>query len=211
MPEQLGARLREARMKQGLSLRSLAQSIGVSASLVSQVEVGKTQPSVATLFALASRLSVSFDELLGMSRPGDPVSSGAPSRADAEPPARQKPGVIQRAIDNPVIEMEDGVRWEHLAAGPNDPADAMLVTYQPGATSSVEGKFMKHRGIEYAYLLEGELTLHLGDETYVLHGGDSIQFDSALAHLYSNRGDAVVRGVWFLAGRRPQADGGSLA
>jgi transcriptional regulator with XRE-family HTH domain len=187
-------------MKQGLSLRSVAQSIGVSASLVSQVEVGKTQPSVATLFAMASHLSVSFDELLGTPEPdGDaPPAVRVGTRQDDEP---RRTGAVQRAEDNPVIEMEDGVRWEHLPAGPAGTPDSLLVTYQPGATSSVEGKFMRHIGMEYAYVLEGEITLHLEDEVYLLRRGDSLQFDSALAHLYSNAGTSIARGVWFLAGR----------
>ena len=69
MPESLGDRLRQARTKRGLSLRSVAQALGVSASLISQVEIGKTQPSVSTLYALASHLGVSLDELLGIPTP----------------------------------------------------------------------------------------------------------------------------------------------
>ena len=71
MPDSLGERLREARLKRGLSLRSVAQALGVSASLISQVEIGKTQPSVATLYALANHLGVSLDELLGIVMTGE--------------------------------------------------------------------------------------------------------------------------------------------
>ena len=56
--EDIGARLRGARMQRGLSLRSVAQALGVSASLISQVETGKTQPSVSTLYALVNHLGV---------------------------------------------------------------------------------------------------------------------------------------------------------
>ena len=65
MTEGLGAKLREVRTAKGMSLRSLAQALGVSASLISQVEIGKTQPSVSTLFAMANHLGVSLDELVG--------------------------------------------------------------------------------------------------------------------------------------------------
>jgi len=225
MPDSLGARLREARTSRGLSLRSVAQSIGVSASLVSQVEVGKTQPSVSTLFAMASHLGVSFDELLGMPAPGGaahaapaaPVAPAVPgSGGHSEAPLRQEStgqrdttvrydNAVQRSEDNPVIEMEDGVRWERLAADAGGAVDAVLVSYEPGASSSIEGKFMRHSGFEYADLIEGELTLHLESESHVLRAGDSLQFDSARPHLYENRGSTRVRGVWFLLGRRPQA------
>ncbi len=198
MPDSLGERLREARLKRGLSLRSVAQALGVSASLISQVEIGKTQPSVATLYALANHLGVSLDELLGIGTPG---GGGAVASATAGQGAPVFPPV-QRAADNPVIEMENGVRWERLAVGSGGSADALLVTYEPGASSSVEGKLMRHAGVEYAYLIEGQLTLHLEFDTYVLGPGDSLQFDSVRPHLYTNEGTTVAKGVWFVVGRR---------
>ncbi|WP_322411656.1 helix-turn-helix domain-containing protein [Microbacterium invictum] len=192
MADTLGARIRAARVSRGLSLRSVAQSLGVSASLVSQVEIGKTQPSVSTLYAIANHLGVSLDELVG----GAAASAPAGAIADAAASA------IQRAAENPAIEMENGVRWERLAGQPGGPADALLVTYQPGASSSIEGKLMRHAGTEYAYLLEGELTLQLEFDTHVLRAGDSLHFDSTRPHLFSNRAEAPARGVWFVVGRR---------
>jgi uncharacterized cupin superfamily protein len=103
--------------------------------------------------------------------------------------------------------MENGVRWEHLASQPGGPADSILVTYQPGGSSSVEGKLMRHSGIEYAYILEGNLTLQLEFETHVLGPGDSLQFDSIRPHLFTNNGTAVAKGIWFVVGRRQQNDG----
>lgn len=199
MPDSLGERLREARLQRGMSLRSVAQALGVSASLISQVEIGKTQPSVATLYALANHLGASLDELLGMSGgvAGDGSGAYVGHRGPELPP-------VQRAAENPVIEMENGVRWERLAAGSGGPADALLVTYEPGASSSVEGKLMRHAGIEYAYLIEGRLTLHLEFDTHVLGPGDSLEFDSVRPHLYVNEGTTPARGVWFVVGRRQQ-------
>ena len=69
MATHIGARLRAARLAQGLSLRGVAEAVGVSASLVSQVETGKTQPSVSTLYAMVSHLGISMDDLL---EAGDP-------------------------------------------------------------------------------------------------------------------------------------------
>ncbi|MEV1131325.1 helix-turn-helix domain-containing protein [Agromyces sp. NPDC049794] len=204
MPESLGERLRQARTKRGLSLRSVAQELGVSASLISQVEIGKTQPSVSTLYALASHLGVSLDELLGITTPAaTPAMPPPPMFGHSGPPLPD----VQRAADNPVIEMENGVRWERLAVGAGGPADGVLVTYDPGASSSIEGKLMRHAGFEYAYLLEGELTLQLEFEEHVLRPGDSLQFDSTRPHLYTNRGTAPAKGVWFVVGRRQPYQG----
>src|SRR5690242_14170115 len=66
---QLGPRLREARTRAGLSLRAAARELGVSPSFVSQMENGKSQPSVATLYSLAQLLGVSVDELFAAEAP----------------------------------------------------------------------------------------------------------------------------------------------
>ena len=191
----IGAHLRDARTERGLSLRSVAQALGVSASLLSQVETGKTQPSVATLYAIANHLEVSLDELLGIvpasSRPEPMFGHTGAALPD-----------VQRAADNPAILLENGVRWERLAVGAGGPADALLVSYEPGAASSGDGRLSRHSGYEYAYLLEGELTLELDFDTYVLGPGDSLQFESMRPHLFTNRGDTVARGIWFVLGRR---------
>ena len=200
MPESsIGARLRDARTQRGLSLRSVALSLGVSASLVSQVETGKTQPSVATLYAMANHLGVSLDELLGIVPPSGRPAAGMFGHSGVPLPN------VQRAADNPVIEMENGVRWERLAVGSGGPADAILVTYEPGASSSVEGRLMRHAGIEYAYVLEGELTMRLDFDSFVLGPGDSLQFESIRPHLFSNTGSTLAKGIWFVLGRRTQA------
>jgi len=100
--------------------------------------------------------------------------------------------------------MDNGVRWERLAIGEGGPTEPLLVTYSPGASSSIEGKLMRHGGYEYAYILEGELTLRLEFDTYVLSAGDSLQFDSQRPHMYTNDGSKVARGVWHIVGRRQQ-------
>ena len=200
MTADIGAQLRAARLERGLSLRSVAQALGVSASLISQVETGKTQPSVSTLYAMVNHLGVSLDELLGVGPETPPTGIPAPIFGHSGPALPP----VQRASENPVLEMDNGVRWERLAIGEGGPADALLVTYAPGASSSSEAKLMRHSGIEYAYILEGELTLQLEFDTYVLHPGDSLQFESVRPHLDSNRGTKVARGIWFVVGRRQQ-------
>ena len=59
----LGASLRSARQASGLSLRELARQLSVSPSFLSQLENGKSQPSVATLYSIAQVLDLSIDEL----------------------------------------------------------------------------------------------------------------------------------------------------
>ncbi|MFB2582453.1 helix-turn-helix domain-containing protein [Herbiconiux sp. P15] len=232
MTEDIGPRLRAARVAEGLSLRSVATALGLSPSLISQVETGKTQPSVSTLYAIASHLGLSFDDLMSaragaragagaVAGAGAGASAGAgaaggpgPGLADAARPAagraprslsehRAASGdLVQRGIDNPVLEIENGVRWERLASSHDGFVDPMIVTYRPGASSSIEGRMTQHRGVEYAYLLSGELTVQVDFDTFVFRAGDSLMLDSVRPHLFSNRGDVPAKGIWFVVGRR---------
>ncbi|QXJ26784.1 helix-turn-helix domain-containing protein [Actinomadura graeca] len=203
MQERIGPGLRQARQERKLSLRSVASAIGISAGLLSQVETGKSQPSVSTLYALVNHLGISLDELLGLGgQSGQHARPAVPGGAPASHMSPLSPsGVVQRAADNPVLEMANGVRWERLAVGGRPDVDALLVTYDPGAASSVERKLMRHSGIEYAYLFSGELTLLLDFEQYVLTAGDSLCFESTRPHMYVNQGEEPARGVWFVSGR----------
>lgn len=59
----IGQRIREERLRQGINLRSLARSVNVSASHISQIETGKCRPSVSTLYAITTVLGVSIDDI----------------------------------------------------------------------------------------------------------------------------------------------------
>jgi transcriptional regulator with XRE-family HTH domain len=182
----LGERIRTFRLASNQSLRGFAQAIGVSPSLVSQIENGRAQPSVSTLYAIVGNLDISFNDLL------DPPSPEAPAARDTSP--------VQRGIDNPVLIMQNGVRWERLAAGTSNTATAILVTYEPGASSSALDGSMQHQAVEFAYLIEGELHARIDDDTHVLRAGDSMHFDSMRPHVYANHGTVPARGVWFVLG-----------
>jgi quercetin dioxygenase-like cupin family protein/DNA-binding XRE family transcriptional regulator len=206
----MGPALRAARLRQKLSLRSVAADIGVSASLLSQVETGKTQPSVSTFYALVNRLGISVDQLFGFSMneaaksgPRSSAAGGGKQRSRATAVGVGDAGsVVQRAGQHPTLEMEKGVIWELLTSGDRAVVDSLLVTYRPGASSSVGGRMMRHTGVEYAYLLDGVLTLKLEFDTYDLHPGDSLSFDSTRPHQYVNNGDVDARGLWFVVGRQ---------
>lgn len=85
----LGSRLREARIRSGLTLREVARQLGVSASFVSQLENGKSQPSVVTLYSLTQLLGVSIDQMFEPDKAADsPARRKAGPKAADEPPAR---------------------------------------------------------------------------------------------------------------------------
>src|SRR5215212_1191679 len=61
----IGARLRAERRRRDVSVRGLAREIGVSASLISQIETEKSSPSVSTLYAITTALGISIEDLFG--------------------------------------------------------------------------------------------------------------------------------------------------
>jgi transcriptional regulator with XRE-family HTH domain len=189
-------------MSNGLSLRELGRRTGVTASLLSQIENGKSDPSVSTLSALVAELGLSLDALL-RSEWGVPDAGPAEPRRSAVIPLAEKreDSPVMRPPERQTLDLDSGVVWERLTRGPSELMDALLVTYEPGATSSSSGKLLRHNGTEHAYLISGELTLQLGFETYHLRAGDSLQFDGATPHVYCNQGDVPARGLWFVVGR----------
>ncbi|MBX6768857.1 MAG: cupin domain-containing protein, partial [Actinomadura rubrobrunea] len=107
-------------------------------------------------------------------------------------------GPLLRTGEREVLELESGVTWERLGHVPGTDVDFLLVTYAPGGSSSSTGKLMRHGGVEHGYLIEGELTLTLGFDTYRMRPGDSVSFPSATPHRYHNEGDVPAVGVWFV-------------
>ncbi|WP_336662273.1 helix-turn-helix domain-containing protein [Leucobacter sp. USHLN154] len=207
MSDSIGARLREAREGKGMSLRALASSIGVSPSLLSQVETGKTKPSVSTLYSLVSQLDISTDMLLGRE---SHMQTPEPVAAVASSPQQLATSFLhQGSEDNPTLEMDNGVKWERLSVIEGTDVEALRVTYQPGASSSIEGRLMRHFGIEHVYLISGELTLRLDFDAHVIQAGDSMVFDSQRPHLFVNHADVPAIGVWYITGRAAAARQGS--
>ena len=96
----LGERLRQERDRLGLSLRELARRLDVSPSLVSQIETGKIQPSVRTLYAMVSELGVSLDEMFaprGRRRAAAGRRAASTRRRPVRTRDRGDGGLVQRA------------------------------------------------------------------------------------------------------------------
>ncbi len=85
---QLGERLRAVREQAGIGVRELSRRVGLSASMVSQLERGLTMPSVTTLYAITSALGVSLDAVMAPVAPAAAAPSPAgPALGPAAAPA----------------------------------------------------------------------------------------------------------------------------
>jgi transcriptional regulator with XRE-family HTH domain len=206
----IGARLRTARRHRGLSARGLAREIGVSASLISQIETDKSSPSVSTLYAITTALGISVEDLFGAdASPADvaPEAGGESSAAALlhgadhrmlAPRRDRRLGPVVTPDQREVLTLDSGVTWELLGQVPHRHVDFLLITYHPGGCSSSSGALMRHSGTEFGYVISGALTLTLGFDTHCLVTGDAVSFDSSTPHAYRNESTEPAVGVWFV-------------
>jgi transcriptional regulator with XRE-family HTH domain len=218
----IGQQLRDARLAIGLSLREMARRVDVSASFMSQLELGKTMPSVGTLYSIASELGVSLDDLMPSAQPAAVSEEGAEPETELdeehgpaaqEPAARNRRGIprhfgaspeaeapVQRADRRHELRI-GGAIWGRLTAN-HDPANDFLhVVYKPGGESCPPDQMIHHRGFEYGFIITGTLHVQVGFAHYDLGEGDSISFDSATPHRLSNPFDIESQSIWVVVGR----------
>jgi transcriptional regulator with XRE-family HTH domain len=95
---QIGGRIRAERARRGVSLRSLARSVNLSPSLISQIETGKCRPSVSTLYAITTALGVSVEDVFGeQPAPADGKAGQAARPAQDETAAIAMAGAVAEA------------------------------------------------------------------------------------------------------------------
>jgi transcriptional regulator with XRE-family HTH domain/quercetin dioxygenase-like cupin family protein len=212
--------LRRERERQKIGLRELARRVGVSASLISQIELGRATPSVGTLYTIVNELNLSLDELFfDETQPASPRGAAARSRRDevadehdpSHPPVRRskrKPqpapeadGPLVRSGERQSIHLGSGVTWERMSPPTDHGVDFLYVVYEVGGASAPERSLIRHGGREYGHLLEGRLGVTVGFDSYELEPGDSIAFDSTTPHRLFNIGDVPARALWFVIGR----------
>lgn len=165
----IGAQLKALRTRNGLSLRDLAAQSGLSATMLSQVERGVTEPSLATLRKLAGVFGESVVALF-----------------DSSPPAVW----ISRPGSRSTLSGPRGlVRYERLTPG-NGQLEVLRAVLPPGEATSEEA--WGHPSTECAYVVAGTLAVEIGGVVHTVVAGESITFDSSQPHLYRNLTDVPV-------------------
>ena len=182
----VGSRLRAERERLGIGLRELARRVGVSPSLVSQIELDRVNPSVSTLYALVTALGITMSDVFG-EQPERIVERGD--------------GLAESADTRRVINLASGVRWERLTRDRDPDVEFLYVTYPVGAESCPEDALTTHGGREYGYVSSGTLGVQVGFERYELGPGGSIAFDSTSPHRLWTIGDEPVHAIWVVIGR----------
>jgi transcriptional regulator with XRE-family HTH domain len=192
----IGARLRDRRESLGISLREIARRIGVSASLVSQIERDKVNPSVSTLYALVRELGLSMGDLFD--------ADGAAPSDDRRLPRAPAPVVVPD--ERSVINLASGVTWERLTPEREPTVEFLRVTYDVGSESCPADSLVTHGGREYAFVISGRLGVRIDFDEYCVEPGSSITFDASSPHRLWAIGDEPVVAIWVVVGRQPSRD-----
>ena len=167
----IGVRLRQLRIRRGLSLAHVAKAVGISLGFLSALERSHMSASVSTLRKLARFYKTNILDFF------DP----AEFNIRLVTPGKRK-----------VLEAGPGVRMELLAWG-NTVMEPHLFRIAPQSGS---GESYTHEGEEFLYILQGELQISLEDEEYWLRPGDSFYFESTTPHRWKNPGRGETWVLW---------------
>lgn len=163
----VGANLRRLRLERRLPLEDLAARSDVSRSMLSQIELGRSTPTINVLFKIAKALDRPFAALI----------------ADAATGPR-----ILRAPEIKTITSRDGnfVSRALFTFDPRRQGEAYELHLQPGGVRHAEAH--SAGTTEYLAVSRGALDLTIGSTDHTISAGDAIVFDADVAHVYRNRG-----------------------
>ena len=177
----LGEKTRKLRQERRLTLQELAELTSLSKPLLSQIENDQVTPPIATLLKIAKGLKVGihyFFEDEGdrqkfvLTRGGSGTSSKRRTGSDT----------VQGYLYQPLA---PGIRHKQI--------EPFLVDFEQTAWN--DALFYSHDGVEFIYILEGELEFHYGTEIMHLLPGDSIYYDSSEPHGYVSVGVKRAKAV----------------
>jgi transcriptional regulator with XRE-family HTH domain len=164
----LGKKIEDLRRKRGITSRELAADVQVTSSLISQIEHGKTSPSLDTLRRIAKALRVPLTYLL--------------LEDDLEPQ-------VVRKRERHVVHLEDSqLRASFLSPLPPQHLELVLLELPPGKVAWT--KFRSHEGQECRLVLKGTIRAYYGEKTYLLEEGDSILWNGTVPHRIENVGNS---------------------
>jgi DNA-binding XRE family transcriptional regulator len=165
LEQAIGREVRRFREKLGLTISELAKSSGISAGMLSKIENGSTSPSLSSLQALSKALHV-------------PVTALFRSFEEIHDASFVKAGEglkIERRGTRA------GHQYQLLGHTPHGPliVEPYLITL---TEKSDVFPIFQHDGLEFLYMLEGEVVYRHGSKTFVLTPGDSLFFDAQAPH-----------------------------
>jgi transcriptional regulator with XRE-family HTH domain len=169
----LGALLRQRRTGR-FTVEELATRAGVSAGLVSQIERGIGNPSFATLLRLSQALEL-------------PIASMFES-----PQLDEGQMVVRHHQRRRMVVPADGIVNEMLVPNTNRKLGLIRTVIPAGLPNQGDGVAYSHPGEEIVLVLSGTLHASISGQEFVLEEGDTLSYDAAHAHTWTNRGAEPV-------------------
>lgn len=165
LEQSIGREVRSFREKLGLTIAELAKSSGISAGMLSKIENGSTSPSLGTLRALSRALSVPVTALF----------RGFEQTHEATFVKAGRGLTIERRGTRA------GHQYQLLGHTPHGElaVEPYLITL---TEQSDVFPIFQHAGLEFLYMLEGEVVYRHGDRTYMMLPGDALFFDAQAPH-----------------------------
>jgi transcriptional regulator with XRE-family HTH domain len=176
----IGERVRRIRQQKGLTLRAVEQRARVSATHVSEIERGKTSPTVGVIGRIAAALGVGPAELFDL-----PPASTAFLQAPPQRRCFTRPGSLAQV---------EGLTFPH---GPSE-LSGHLLTLDPGGGFSDAA----HDGEELCFVLEGALEVRLDGVPHIVRQHEALHFRPRKTHEIRNPTRTVARAIWV---SRPRA------
>jgi len=176
----IGAKLKQLRLRKKIALVDLGKHTGLSASMLSQLENGKMIPTLPTLARIAMVFDVSLDHFFGDKK-------------------RRKPFGIVRASERIQFPERPGMTkpsyfFECLAFSAADKGmQAFLAEFPKRGDNEATEHF--HDGAEFVHILEGTLAIAYQGEEYLLRTGDSVYFDASEPHTYRGVSKIPARAI----------------
>jgi transcriptional regulator with XRE-family HTH domain len=163
--EAIGAQVRALRKRQDMTMAELAGQAGLSAGMLSKVENGAISPSLSTLQSLAGALNVPMTSFFADFDQKHEVTHVKGGRGLAIERRGTRAGHQYRLLGHPF------------------PGDIAYEPYLITLTDEAEAyPNFRHQGMEFVYVLEGEVGYRHGRRVYHLKPGDSLFFNASAAH-----------------------------
>ena len=169
---QIGAKLKELRILKGLTQEELADRTELSKGFISQLERDLTSPSIATLMDILQCLGTSIGEFFN------------------ETPEEQIVFGKTDYFEKHDLELKNEIKWIIPNAQKNM-MEPILLTLEPGGETYPDNP---HEGEEFGYVLQGNISIHIGSKTYKAKKGESFYFVSDKKHYLSSKAGAVL--IW---------------
>ena len=168
----IGAKLKELRILKGLTQEELADRAELSKGFISQLERDLTSPSIATLMDILQCLGTSIGEFFN------------------ETPEEQIVFGKTDYFEKHDQELKNEIKWIIPNAQKNM-MEPILLTLEPGGETYPDNP---HEGEVFGYVLQGNISIHIGSKTYKAKKGESFYFVSDKKHYLSSKAGAVL--IW---------------